>query len=109
MRLSLRRGAMLLGAIVGLGLVAIFAVRLDWLEFRRAMLGVSWAWVAAGAFALLLSISVRAMRWLVISADKASASYPAYWSATVIGYVGNALYPGRAGEILRAASLHHAI
>jgi hypothetical protein len=30
-------------------------------------------------------------------------------SATVVGYVGNALYPGRAGEVLRVAALHHAI
>ena len=30
-------------------------------------------------------------------------------NATVVGYVGNALYPGRAGEVLRIAALHHAI
>ena len=37
------------------------------------------------------------------------SAFGAYWNATVVGYVGNALYPGRAGEVLRIAALHHAI
>lgn len=103
-----RRKGLVLGIGVALVLVAIFTVRLDWSEFRRTIAEVRWWWIAAGFTALLLTITVRGARWLAISGARGSAS-TAYLSATVVGYVGNALYPGRAGEVLRVAALHHAI
>ena len=103
-----RRKGLILGVGVALVLIAIFTVRLDWSEFRRTIADVRWEWIAAGFTTVLLTITVRGARWLALSGGGASTLAP-YWSATIVGYVGNALYPGRAGEVLRVAALHHAI
>jgi uncharacterized protein (TIRG00374 family) len=105
---GLGRGTLVVGIAVGLILIGVFALRLDWREFREAIAQVRWSWIVAGAVALLATIAARGARWLAVSGAGMSA-FGAYWNATVVGYVGNALYPGRAGEVLRIAALHHAI
>jgi uncharacterized protein (TIRG00374 family) len=105
---GLGRATLAVGIAVGLILIGVFALRLDWREFREAIAQVRWSWIVAGAVALLATIAVRGARWLAVSGASTSA-FGAYWNATVVGYVGNALYPGRAGEVLRIAALHHAI
>jgi uncharacterized protein (TIRG00374 family) len=105
---GLGRATLAVGVAVGLILIGIFALRMDWREFRDAIEQVRWSWIVAGAAALLGTISVRGMRWLAVAGESVSA-FGAYWNATIVGYVGNALYPGRAGEVLRIAALHHAM
>ena len=100
------------GVLIGLGvsavLVAILVARMDWAEFRAAFDDVRWSWVALGCAGVLTTITIRAMRWAVLSEAQAR-QLGVYWNATVVGYVGNVLYPGRAGEVLRIAALHHAL
>src|SRR4051794_6321948 len=105
---GLGRATVAVGAAVGVILIGIFALRMDWREFREAVAPGRRAGVVAGAGALLATISVRGVRWLAVAGASVSA-LSAYWNATVVGYVGSALYPGRAGEVLRIAALHHAI
>ena len=97
-----------LGLAVSLVVTAVFIARLDWAEFRATISNVKWSWVTGSALAIVLSITLRSVRWLAISGAK-PAQLGAYWNATIIGYVGNVLYPGRAGEVLRIAALHHAL
>jgi len=97
---------MFIGLAMSAVLIGLFAVRLDWKEFRSAIAGVSWPWVVAACFAICASITLRAARWAAIGAG--NSVFPKYWSATVVGYLGNVLYPGRAGELLRVAALHKA-
>lgn len=100
------------GLAIGLGvsavLVAIVVARMDWQEFRAAFDDVRWSWVALGCAGVLATITIRALRWAVLS-DAHAGQLGVYWNATVIGYVGNVLYPGRAGELLRIAAVHHAL
>jgi glycosyltransferase 2 family protein len=100
------------GLAIGLGvsavLVAIVVARMDWLEFRAAFDDVRWSWVALGCAGVVATITIRALRWAALSGAHA-AQLGVYWNATVIGYVGNVLYPGRAGELLRIAAVHHAL
>jgi uncharacterized protein (TIRG00374 family) len=105
---SLRTKALVIGLAVSAVLVAIVVARIDWGEFVVALEGVRWGWVALGCSGIALTITIRALRWAAIS----GARWPdtgVYWSATVIGYLGNVLYPGRAGELLRIAALHRAL
>jgi hypothetical protein len=81
---------------------------MDWAEFRAAFEEVRWSWVALGCAGILATITIRAMRWAVLS-DAPASQVGVYWNATIIGYVGNVLYPGRAGEVLRIAAVHHAL
>ena len=96
------------GLAVSVIVTAVFVARLDWTEFRATIANVKWSWVAGSALAIVLSITIRAARWLAISGAK-PGQLGAYWNSTIIGYVGNVLYPGRAGEVLRIAALHHAL
>jgi uncharacterized protein (TIRG00374 family) len=97
---------MLLGGIaVSSVLLAVLVARLDWVEFAKSLRQVSGQWLLAAAIAMGLSISVRAVRWLVIAGVPARR-FADVWYADVVGYVGNAIYPGRAGELLRIAALH---
>jgi glycosyltransferase 2 family protein len=100
------------GLAIGLGvsavLVAIVVARVDWSEFRAAFDGVRWTWVTVGCGGVLATITIRALRWAALSGAPV-AQVGVYWNATVIGYVGNVLYPGRAGELLRIAAVHHAL
>jgi len=95
--------------VLGIVLIAFFVARLDWDEFRGAITGLEWPWIVAACVALVASITVRAVRWFAISSEKGRHALTNYWHATVIGYVGNVVYPGRAGELLRVAALHQAL
>ena len=106
--MSLRTKALVIGLAVSAVLVAIVVARIDWGEFVIALEGVHWGWVALGCAGVAFTITIRAMRWAAVS-GASSPEAGVYWSATVIGYLGNVLYPGRAGELLRIAALHRAL
>ena len=98
---------LVVGVLLSVVIVALFVVRMDWGEFQGALADVRWLWVAGGCAGIAVTISVRALRWATLA-----GAFPlvgSYWNATVIGYVGNTLYPGRAGEVLRIAALRKSL
>lgn len=103
--MTVMRRALLAGIAVSAVLLAIVVAKLDWVEFARSFRQISGEWLFAAALATALSVSLRALRWLVI-AGLPARRFADVWYADVVGYVGNAIYPGRAGEILRIAALH---
>lgn len=98
---------LVVGLVLSAAIIALFAARMDWAQFQAALADVRWHWVAAGCLGVAMTISVRAARWTALSGARAFAG--SYWNATVVGYVGNMLYPGRAGEVLRIAALRKAL
>lgn len=100
--------ALVVGLAVSAILIAIVVARIDWREFAVALETVHWGWVGLGCGGVALTITIRAVRWATVSGAPLS-QVGVYWTATVIGYLGNVLYPGRAGELLRIAALHRAI
>jgi hypothetical protein len=52
-----------------------------------------------------LSILLRALRWTWI-ANGSSAGIGSFWAATTLGYLGNMIYPMRAGEVLRILAVN---
>jgi len=105
---SYLRRSWVVGVLVSAVIIGVLATRLDWAEFALAIRGVRWGWVMLAGAAFVASISLRALRWHRIS-EGSYRALPGYWKATVIGYVGNSFYPGRAGEILRVAVLHFSL
>lgn len=99
--------AVMVGVAVSAILLGLFITRLDWHEFQGAFRGLQWGWVLVACLGIALSVSTRAVRWFLI-ADGRPVQLGKFWDATMMGYVGNALYPGRAGEVLRIAVLRHA-
>ena len=66
-------GTLVVGIGVGLILIGVFALRMDWREFREAIAQVRWSWIVAGAIALFATIAVRGVRWLAVSGAGMSA------------------------------------
>jgi len=98
---------LVIGLILSVAIVALFAARMDWAEFSTTLGLVRWTWIAGGCAGIALAIGFRAVRWATVAG--AFSSMGSYWNATVIGYLGNTLYPGRAGEVLRIAALRKAL
>jgi hypothetical protein len=92
--------------LVALPLAAFFlylAFRgVDWQEMLATLRGANPTHLAA-AFALLsLSCVMRGLRWRVLlSAEKSLPPVMVFW-ATMVGYLGNAFLPARAGEVVRS-------
>jgi uncharacterized protein (TIRG00374 family) len=98
--------ALIVGLAVSALIIGVLAYRVDWAEFADALRDLHWPWVVSSTLAFALGMTLRAVRWNRIAGAPWSQA-GGYWSAAVVGYVANAIYPGRAGELLRAAALHH--
>jgi hypothetical protein len=54
----------------------------------------------------MANVALRAWRWNIV-AGVSFTQYKSFWQAMSIGYLGNMIYPARAGEALRIAAIHH--
>jgi uncharacterized membrane protein YbhN (UPF0104 family) len=67
---------------------------------------VSWGWVAAAIGMNLLSVQVRAIAWHIVLNQALPPPHPRHrhvFSAFCVGLLGNAVLPGRVGEVARVA------
>ena len=92
------------GFLISLVLMAWVFVRLDWGAFFTALKQVRPAWLALAGGIIITSIMLRALRWNLIS-NVSVGQYWNFWRATSLGYLGNLIYPARAGEVLRMAAI----
>ena len=94
-------------AMAGLCITALILVffirRLDWDEFSAAFFALRTPWLLAACAAIVLTVAVRALRWQRLAGSH--GGFKPFWDATVLGYVGNVIYPARAGEALRVAAI----
>jgi uncharacterized protein (TIRG00374 family) len=103
-----RRLRLLLVAAITVAVGAVAAWRApDLAVVGRAFSEVGWLWVAAAIGLNLLSVSVRAIAW-DIALRAALPGHPRHrhvFGAFCVGLLGNAVLPGRVGEIARVAVL----
>jgi uncharacterized protein (TIRG00374 family) len=79
----------------------------EWGRVWDAFELVSWQWIAAAIGLNLLSVVVRALAWRTV-VDQAVAPpfrFGRLFSAYSVGLLGNAVLPGRVGELARVAVL----
>ena len=81
----------------------------DWGRVGSAFEAVYWRWIALALALNLLSVVIRALAWrTVINQALPRSQQPAFsrvFSAFSIGLLGNAVLPGRIGELARVAVL----
>jgi glycosyltransferase 2 family protein len=103
-----------LRGLIGAGTLAVILVLLwwrgpEWGSVGDAFRRVSWNWVAAALGLNLLSVVIRAWAWrTVINQALPREQQPAFrrvFSAFSVGLLGNAVLPGRIGELARVAVL----
>jgi uncharacterized protein (TIRG00374 family) len=84
-----------------------------WLALRGLHLGDFWSavtkanywWILPGIAVYFVGVWVRAWRWHYLLGPIKKISTNAMFPITTIGYMGNNIYPARAGEVLRAVIL----
>jgi uncharacterized membrane protein YbhN (UPF0104 family) len=81
----------------------------EWSRVGDAFQLVSWSWIAVALALNLLSVVIRAWAWrTVITQALPRGQHPRFrrvFSAFAIGLLGNAVLPGRIGELARVAVL----
>ncbi len=84
-----------------------------WLALRGLKLGDFWGamqkanyiWLAPGILVYFIGVWVRAWRWHYLLGPIKKIPTKTMFPVTAIGYMGNNIYPARAGEVLRAVVL----
>ena len=94
---------------VGVLISAIFiwvALRgLNLAAFVGALKNADYGWLIPGIIVYFGAVWVRAWRWHYLLKPIKLIPTRRVWPITVIGYMGNNVYPARAGEVLRAVLL----
>lgn len=106
--MSSKRGLILAGTVFSLVLFIIILVRLNWQVFLSTLQVLKIPELLFTGCILSFNIALRALRWNLI-ANKSLTHFKAFWQATNIGYLGNMIYPARAGEILKMIAIHRFI
>ncbi len=91
-------------------LISVFFV---WFSLRGLKLGEFWEvvksanywWILPGVAVYFVGVWVRAWRWHYLLGPIKKIPTKTMFPITTIGYMGNNIYPARAGEVLRAVIL----
>jgi glycosyltransferase 2 family protein len=91
-------------------LISVFFV---WISLRGLRLGEFWDvvksanywWILPGIAVYFVGVWVRAWRWHYLLKPIKEIPTKTMFPVTTIGYMGNNIYPARAGEVLRAVIL----
>src|SRR5688500_15416562 len=83
--------------------LALHGLRLE--EFWDSVRGADYIWLLPGIGVYFIGVWVRAWRWHYLLSPIKKISTATMFPITTIGYMGNNIYPARAGEVLRAVIL----
>jgi uncharacterized membrane protein YbhN (UPF0104 family) len=109
--MSLRSGRwriLLVIPILGVAIALIIWRGPDWRPVHDAFTVVSWRWVVVAFLFNLVSVVARSLAWDTAIKESMPPPYPKYqlvFSAFCVGLFGNAVLPGRVGELARVAVL----
>ncbi len=83
--------------------LALRGLRLE--EFWDSVKGANYIWLLPGIGVYFIAVWVRAWRWHYLLGPIKKIPTKTMFPITAIGYMGNNIYPARAGEVLRAVIL----
>ncbi len=92
----------LIGAIVGLALLAWVLRGFDWGEMGQAVRSADYVWLLPAGAAMLGMFALRALRWRILLRSLGNIEFSDLWSGVLIGYFGNFALTANAGELIRA-------
>lgn len=105
MKSALKRWQFWLGLAISL-VFLYFALRgLGLKELGAALQGANYIWLLPGIAVYFLAVWVRAWRWHYLIRPVKSIPTRRMFPIVAIGYMGNNIYPARAGEVFRALFL----
>jgi len=83
--------------------LALRGLKLD--EFWQSVRSANYWWILPGVAVYFIGVWVRAWRWHYLLGPIKKIPTRTMFPVTCIGYMGNNIYPARAGEVLRAVIL----
>ena len=83
--------------------LALRGLKLD--EFWNAVRQANYVWLIPGIGVYFIGVWIRAWRWHYLLFPIKKVPTKTMFPITTIGYMGNNIYPARAGEVLRAVVL----
>ena len=94
-----------LGVLISIVFIwlALRGLRLD--EFWDSVQSANYIWLLPGIGVYFIGVWVRAWRWHYLLGPIKKIPTQTMFPITTIGYMGNNIYPARAGEVLRAVIL----
>jgi hypothetical protein len=91
-----------LGILVSLLFLFMAFRKVEWIQMKRAVVGIRWGYAAGITLVVLLSDWLRAVRWKYLMAPIRPLDSGSLFNALIIGYAANACLPAHLGEFLRA-------
>jgi uncharacterized protein (TIRG00374 family) len=101
----MKRWHFLLGVAVSAGFLYLALKGMRLAEFWAALRHADYWWLLPGIAVYFLAVVVRAWRWHYLVRPIKPVPVPTMFRLVAIGYMGNNIYPARAGELLRAVLL----
>lgn len=100
----MKRAAGFIGLVIGVVFLVFAFSQVHWDSFFLAVTSLKTGWVTLTALALFLSMFLRAIRWHLVTGLPRN-NFLKVWDASCIGYLGTAIYPARAGDVMRMLRL----
>ena len=101
----MRRWQFWVGVVISLALLYYALRGLHLQDLGKALEQANYWWLLPGVGVYFLGVVVRAWRWHYLLRPVKSIPTRTMFPIVAIGYMGNNIYPARAGEILRAVVL----
>jgi glycosyltransferase 2 family protein len=103
--LAMKRWQFWLGVLISVILMYLALRGLQLQEMWSALIGAKYWWLIPGVAVYFMGVWVRAWRWHYLLRPVKPVSTRTMFPIVAIGYMGNNIYPARAGELLRAVVL----
>lgn len=98
----MRHWKLWLGLIISIFFLGIALYGLDLAHFWEALREANYWWLIPGILVYFITVWVRTWRWQSMLSHMARVPLRTLFPIVVIGYMGNNVYPARAGEVLRS-------
>ncbi len=101
----MKRWQFWLGVLISLVFLFLVVRTLNLGDFWSALKTANYWWLIPGIAVYFMGVWARAWRWHYLLRPVKSISTRTMFPIVAIGYMGNNIYPARAGELLRAVVL----
>src|SRR5512139_1829361 len=103
--LRMKRWQFWLGVLISVVFIWLALRGLHFDDFWTAIKQANYAWIITGILVYFVGVLVRSWRWQYLLNPIKKIPMRVMFPTTIIGYMGNNIYPARAGEVLRAVVL----
>jgi hypothetical protein len=103
--MKIKRWHIALGILISAVFLYLAFREIDFNQLWQYLRSAKWAWVLLGLVFYFMGVWVRTWRWQVLLNPLKRISQRQLFPVVCIGYMGNNVYPARAGEVLRSILL----